>query len=217
MTVILFCPQFCQLREDMFKSNMLCCFFIWLFVVACQLIILPKYESVRFVLSQHQLFFFYSTIVPTCTHISRHLCIQGLCRWMSDFGCLEGTVILAALQFTHTLHLCILADSQSKQWLFPWNGFEYLVFVIEMVWVLCKFSTMEMIFEFQIVYINQNQVIGRRWFWVFSFLRKTKINTVFFNILFTIWEGTLFGIRGSYTLEITDVVTFFRTECECYW
>lgn len=28
--------QFSQLREDMFKSNMLCCFIIWLFIVACQ-------------------------------------------------------------------------------------------------------------------------------------------------------------------------------------
>ncbi|XP_069689602.1 adenylyl cyclase 78C isoform X2 [Periplaneta americana] len=34
--------KFCQLREDMFKSNMLCCFIIWLFVVTCQLIILPQ-------------------------------------------------------------------------------------------------------------------------------------------------------------------------------
>lgn len=28
--------QFSQLREDMFKSNMLCCFIIWLFIVASQ-------------------------------------------------------------------------------------------------------------------------------------------------------------------------------------
>lgn len=33
--------QFSQLREDMFKSNMLCCFIIWLFIVAVQLSILP--------------------------------------------------------------------------------------------------------------------------------------------------------------------------------
>ncbi|KDR14082.1 Adenylate cyclase type 5, partial [Zootermopsis nevadensis] len=35
--------KFCQLREDMFKSNMLCCFIIWLFVLTCQLIILPRW------------------------------------------------------------------------------------------------------------------------------------------------------------------------------
>ncbi|KAJ8960771.1 hypothetical protein NQ318_020065 [Aromia moschata] len=28
--------QFSQLREDMFKSNMMCCFIIWLFIVICQ-------------------------------------------------------------------------------------------------------------------------------------------------------------------------------------
>uniref|UniRef100_A0A1B6EMX3 adenylate cyclase n=1 Tax=Cuerna arida TaxID=1464854 RepID=A0A1B6EMX3_9HEMI len=32
--------KFCQLREDMFKSNMLCCYIIWLFIVICQFIIL---------------------------------------------------------------------------------------------------------------------------------------------------------------------------------
>ncbi|CAG9864998.1 unnamed protein product [Phyllotreta striolata] len=31
--------QFSQLREDMFKSNMMCCFIIWLFIVTCQGII----------------------------------------------------------------------------------------------------------------------------------------------------------------------------------
>lgn len=35
--------QFSQLREDMFKSNMLCCFIIWLFIVAVQMSILPLY------------------------------------------------------------------------------------------------------------------------------------------------------------------------------
>lgn len=34
--------QFCQLREDMFKSNMACCFIIWLLVVCCQTIMLPR-------------------------------------------------------------------------------------------------------------------------------------------------------------------------------
>lgn len=35
--------QFSQLREDMFKSNMLCCFIIWLFIVACQCAITSLY------------------------------------------------------------------------------------------------------------------------------------------------------------------------------
>ncbi|XP_050526248.1 adenylyl cyclase 78C-like isoform X3 [Daktulosphaira vitifoliae] len=34
--------KFCQLREDMFKSNMACCFIIWLLVVCCQTIMLPR-------------------------------------------------------------------------------------------------------------------------------------------------------------------------------
>lgn len=34
--------QFRQLREDMFKSNMICCFVIWLFIAVCQAIIVPK-------------------------------------------------------------------------------------------------------------------------------------------------------------------------------
>ncbi|XP_033209357.1 adenylyl cyclase 78C-like isoform X2 [Belonocnema kinseyi] len=34
--------KFCQLREDMFKSNMICCFVIWLFIAVCQAIILPN-------------------------------------------------------------------------------------------------------------------------------------------------------------------------------
>ncbi|XP_018899991.2 adenylate cyclase type 8 isoform X2 [Bemisia tabaci] len=34
--------KYCQLPEDMFKSNMVCCFTVWLFVVACQIVILPR-------------------------------------------------------------------------------------------------------------------------------------------------------------------------------
>lgn len=34
--------KYCQLREDMFRSNMLCVFIVWLFIVLCQAIIIPK-------------------------------------------------------------------------------------------------------------------------------------------------------------------------------
>ncbi|XP_065361143.1 adenylyl cyclase 78C isoform X1 [Calliphora vicina] len=34
--------KFCQLREDMFRSNMLCVFVIWIFIVLCQIIIIPR-------------------------------------------------------------------------------------------------------------------------------------------------------------------------------
>ncbi|XP_075236866.1 adenylyl cyclase 78C isoform X2 [Lycorma delicatula] len=34
--------KFCQLREDMFKSNMMCCFILWLFIVVIQIIVLPS-------------------------------------------------------------------------------------------------------------------------------------------------------------------------------
>nr|CAD7394065.1 unnamed protein product [Timema cristinae] len=37
--------KFCRLREDMFKSNMLCCFIIWIFIVICQLIIIPRWTA----------------------------------------------------------------------------------------------------------------------------------------------------------------------------
>ncbi|XP_076639098.1 adenylyl cyclase 78C isoform X5 [Colletes latitarsis] len=33
--------KFGQLREDMFKSNMICCFFVWIFIAICQAVILP--------------------------------------------------------------------------------------------------------------------------------------------------------------------------------
>ncbi|KAL7734736.1 hypothetical protein ACLKA6_011024 [Drosophila palustris] len=34
--------KYCQLREDMFRSNMLCVFVIWIFMVLCQVIIIPR-------------------------------------------------------------------------------------------------------------------------------------------------------------------------------
>lgn len=34
--------KYCQLREDMFRSNMLCVFIVWIFIVLCQTIILPR-------------------------------------------------------------------------------------------------------------------------------------------------------------------------------
>ena len=33
---------FCQLREDMFRSNMLCMFIVWIFIVMCQFVIVPS-------------------------------------------------------------------------------------------------------------------------------------------------------------------------------
>ncbi|KZC05160.1 Adenylate cyclase type 8 [Dufourea novaeangliae] len=33
--------KFCQLREGMFKSNMICCFVVWVFIAICQAVILP--------------------------------------------------------------------------------------------------------------------------------------------------------------------------------
>lgn len=34
--------KYCQLREDMFRSNMLCVFLVWVFIVLCQSIIIPR-------------------------------------------------------------------------------------------------------------------------------------------------------------------------------
>ncbi|XP_012252308.2 adenylyl cyclase 78C [Athalia rosae] len=34
--------KFCQLREDMFKSNMICCYVIWLFIAVCQAVVSPS-------------------------------------------------------------------------------------------------------------------------------------------------------------------------------
>ncbi|BES95747.1 Adenylate cyclase [Nesidiocoris tenuis] len=34
--------EFCQLREDMFKSNMLICYVIWIFIIIIQVVILPS-------------------------------------------------------------------------------------------------------------------------------------------------------------------------------
>ncbi|XP_044750302.1 adenylyl cyclase 78C [Coccinella septempunctata] len=48
--------KFSQIREDMFKSNMLCCLIIWFFVVTCQIIIFKPGEN-------------YVCLVFTCTTI----------------------------------------------------------------------------------------------------------------------------------------------------
>ncbi|XP_037049946.1 adenylyl cyclase 78C isoform X2 [Bradysia coprophila] len=34
--------KYCQVREDMFRSNMLCVYVVWIFIVICQAIIMPK-------------------------------------------------------------------------------------------------------------------------------------------------------------------------------
>lgn len=34
--------KYCQVREDMFRSNMLCVYVVWIFIVCCQIIIVPK-------------------------------------------------------------------------------------------------------------------------------------------------------------------------------
>lgn len=34
--------KYCQLREDMFRSNMLCVFIVWIFIVLCQTVIIPQ-------------------------------------------------------------------------------------------------------------------------------------------------------------------------------
>lgn len=34
--------KYCQLREDMFRSNMLCVFIVWIFIILCQSIIIPR-------------------------------------------------------------------------------------------------------------------------------------------------------------------------------
>lgn len=34
--------KYCQLREDMFRSNMLCVFIVWVFIVLCQAIVVPR-------------------------------------------------------------------------------------------------------------------------------------------------------------------------------
>lgn len=34
--------DFCTMKEDMFKSNMMCCLVIWIFIVFTQVVILPR-------------------------------------------------------------------------------------------------------------------------------------------------------------------------------
>jgi hypothetical protein len=41
---------FCQLREDMFRSNMLCMFVVWIFIVMCQFVIIPSCFSLTITL-----------------------------------------------------------------------------------------------------------------------------------------------------------------------
>jgi adenylate cyclase 8 len=42
--------NFCQLREDMFRSNMLCMFILWVFIVLCQLVKIPRCEHLIIIL-----------------------------------------------------------------------------------------------------------------------------------------------------------------------
>ena len=35
--------RFCTMKEDMFKSNMMCCLIIWVFIILTQAVILPKW------------------------------------------------------------------------------------------------------------------------------------------------------------------------------
>lgn len=37
--------KYCDLREDMFRSNVICVYIIWLFILACQLTIEPHCQS----------------------------------------------------------------------------------------------------------------------------------------------------------------------------
>lgn len=34
--------KYCQLRENMFRSNMLCVFIVWIFIVLCQAVVVPR-------------------------------------------------------------------------------------------------------------------------------------------------------------------------------
>ncbi|XP_060516864.1 adenylate cyclase type 8 [Cylas formicarius] len=54
--------QFSQLREDMFKSNMICCFVIWLFIVVSQFVITVTSAVITWLL-------IIVTIVLTCTTV----------------------------------------------------------------------------------------------------------------------------------------------------
>ncbi|XP_049822606.1 adenylyl cyclase 78C isoform X2 [Aethina tumida] len=54
--------EFSQLREDMFKSNMLCCFIIWIFIALCQVAVTSL--STTFIIA-----LVVTTIVLTCTTI----------------------------------------------------------------------------------------------------------------------------------------------------
>ncbi|XP_032455666.1 adenylyl cyclase 78C [Nasonia vitripennis] len=55
--------KFRQLREDMFKSNMICCFVIWLFIAVCQAIILPDCTVLLVALSMTTLLLIASSIL----------------------------------------------------------------------------------------------------------------------------------------------------------
>lgn len=59
--------KYCQLREDMFRSNMLCVFIVWLFIVLCQAIIIPK-----------------CTILVACLTVSTILLIGGCMLVMAE-------------------------------------------------------------------------------------------------------------------------------------
>ncbi|XP_075160784.1 adenylyl cyclase 78C isoform X2 [Haematobia irritans] len=62
--------KFCQLREDMFRSNMLCVFVIWIFIVLCQIIIIPRCTNLVICLAIGTIFLTFSCILVMAEEFS---------------------------------------------------------------------------------------------------------------------------------------------------
>ncbi|KAM7358388.1 adenylyl cyclase 78C [Cochliomyia hominivorax] len=62
--------KFCQLREDMFRSNMICVFVIWVFIVLCQFIIIPHCTNLIICLSIGTIILVFSFIIVMAEEFS---------------------------------------------------------------------------------------------------------------------------------------------------
>lgn len=87
--------KYCQLREDMFRSNMLCVYVVWIFIVLCQAIILPR-----------------CTVLVICLAISTMLLTAGCILVMAEeFSGLPGILRKSSAILVHhrnrrTMFIC---------------------------------------------------------------------------------------------------------------
>ncbi|XP_034943359.1 adenylyl cyclase 78C isoform X2 [Chelonus insularis] len=89
--------KFGQLREDMFKSNMICCFVIWMFIAICQAIVVPDCSILLISL------FFTTTILIICAILVMAEEFNSLPTYLQ-----HASTILTQNKLYRTIFICSL-------------------------------------------------------------------------------------------------------------